>query len=80
MRPDATSPGVFGRVAEAMVAASLRRPRLALLLSALLGLLSLWAVATRFALDTGVVKLFPRTCPGARPSWRWSGPSPAAPT
>lgn len=52
-------PGLFGRLAAALVGISVRRPVLTLILSALLGLASLWVVATRFALDTDVAKLFP---------------------
>jgi uncharacterized protein len=54
---------VFGRAAAVLVAASLRAPRLVLLLSALLGALSVWVVATRFAMNTDVVLLFPEDLP-----------------
>ncbi len=68
MKPDGATPGAgppatgaspFGQGAAAIVAASLRRPRLTLLVSTLAGLLCLWAVLTRFALDTNVIHLFP---------------------
>jgi hopanoid biosynthesis associated RND transporter like protein HpnN len=42
---------------------SIHRPRLVLLLSLLVGLLSCWVVATRFALNTDVVALFPQDLP-----------------
>ncbi|MCO6415334.1 MMPL family transporter [Siccirubricoccus sp. KC 17139] len=53
------------RLAAAMVRASIARPRLVLLLSLLLGAWACWVVATRFAMDTDVVKLFP-----AELAWR----------
>ncbi len=58
--------GAFGRAAAALVSASLRAPRLVLLLSALLGALSVWVVATRFAMNTDVVRLFPEDLPWRR--------------
>lgn len=69
MKPDAAAPagpesgGVFGRLASALVAASLRAPRLVLLLSALLGAASVWVVATRFAMNTDIIRLFPQDLP-----------------
>jgi hypothetical protein len=68
VKPDAPPPapaggGVFGRAAAALVSAALRAPRLVLLMSALLGALSVWAVATRFAMNTDVVRLFPEDLP-----------------
>jgi hopanoid biosynthesis associated RND transporter like protein HpnN len=54
---------LLGRVAAALAAASVRRPALTLALSLLLGLASAWAVATRFALDTDVIHLFPEDLP-----------------
>jgi uncharacterized protein len=67
VKPDPPRPlpasNVFGRAAAALVAASLRAPRLVLLLSALLGAASVWVVATRFAMNTDVVALFPESLP-----------------
>ncbi|MBD0270318.1 MAG: MMPL family transporter [Acetobacteraceae bacterium] len=62
-RPSAGTAGIFGRAAAALVAASLRAPRLVLLLSALLGAWSVWVVATRFAMNTDIVRLFPEDLP-----------------
>jgi hypothetical protein len=45
------------------VSASLRAPRLVLALSLLLGALSVWAVATRFAMNTDILRLFPADLP-----------------
>ena len=61
-RAEATG-GLPGRVAAALVGASVRRPVLTLALSVLLFLASGWAVATRFALDTDVAQLFPPDLP-----------------
>lgn len=55
--------GGAARIAVALVAASTRRPRLVLALSLLVGLLSCWVVATRFALNTDVAALFPQDLP-----------------
>lgn len=70
MKPDGASKhgrvaagGAFGRAAAALVAASLRAPRFVLLLSAMVGALSVWVVATRFAMDTDVINLFPEDLP-----------------
>ncbi len=70
MKPDAAPPppatgggGAFGRAAAALVSATLRAPRLVLLLSALLGALSVWVVATRFAMNTDIIRLFPEDLP-----------------
>ena len=61
--PSPTGGGVFGRAAAALVSASLRVPRLVLALSLLLGALSVWAVATRFAMNTDILRLFPEDLP-----------------
>jgi hypothetical protein len=55
--------GALGRVAAILAAISVRRPALTLLLSALLGLASCWVVATRFALDTNAIAMFPADLP-----------------
>jgi hopanoid biosynthesis associated RND transporter like protein HpnN len=51
--------GMLGRLAAALAAVSVRHPVLTLVLSVLLGLGSCYAVATRFALDTDVIRMFP---------------------
>ncbi|MDO9710780.1 MMPL family transporter [Paracraurococcus lichenis] len=55
--------GLPGRLAAVLVAASIRRPRLVLALALLVALLGCWTVATRFALNTDVVELFPQDLP-----------------
>ncbi|MBX9701610.1 MAG: MMPL family transporter, partial [Acetobacteraceae bacterium] len=55
--------GLMGRISAALAAISLRRPALTLLLSALLGIASCWALATRFALDTDAIRMFPESLP-----------------
>jgi hypothetical protein len=64
--PPTARGGAFGRAAAALVSASLRAPRLVLLLSALLGAASVWVVATRFAMNTDVILLFPEDLPWRR--------------
>ncbi|MCB4820186.1 MMPL family transporter [Roseicella aerolata] len=61
---EARGPGsLAGRVASALVGWSTHRPRLVLLLSLLVGALSCWVVATRFALNTDIGALFPPDLP-----------------
>lgn len=55
--------GLLGRIAAVLAAASVRRPVLVLLLSAVLGLGACWVLATRFALDTDAIRMFPEDLP-----------------
>ena len=55
--------GPLGRIAAVLAAISLRRPVLTLVLSALLGFASCWVLATRFALDTDTMRMFPEDLP-----------------
>jgi hypothetical protein len=55
--------GLLGRMAAILAAVSVRRPALTLVLSALLGLGSCWVLATRFALDTDAIRMFPADLP-----------------
>jgi uncharacterized protein len=55
--------GPLGRLAAKLASVSLRRPGLTLALSALLGLASCWVLASRFALDTDALRMFPADLP-----------------
>ena len=55
--------GLMGRIAAVLAAASVRRPAVTLLVSALLGIASCWVLATRFALDTDAMRMFPADLP-----------------
>lgn len=55
--------GLMGRIAAVLAAVSVRRPALTLALSALLTVLSCWALATRFSLDTDSMRMFPADLP-----------------
>ncbi len=55
--------GLLGRLAAILAAVSVKRPALTLLLSALIGLASCWVLATRFSLDTNVMRMFPEDLP-----------------
>jgi len=50
--------GLFGKVAALLVAVSVRRPGLTLLLSLLLGVGACWLLASRFSLDTDAMRMF----------------------
>ncbi|WP_135470506.1 MMPL family transporter, partial [Crenalkalicoccus roseus] len=66
MRPEdaaAARGTLLGRAAAALVRLGILRPALTLLLAGLLGLAALGTVATRFALDTDVARLFPADLP-----------------
>ena len=58
--------GLLGRIAAMLVAISLRRPILTLAISALFGIAACWVLATRFALDTDTMRMFPEDLPWRR--------------
>ena len=57
--------GLLGRIAVGLVAVSLRKPAITLMVSALLGIAACWVLATRFSLDTDALRMFP-----ANLAWR----------
>ncbi|NOG69994.1 MMPL family transporter [Roseicella sp. DB1501] len=69
MKPETPAAGggrriaLASRLASILVGWSIRRPRLVLALALLAGLAGCWVVATRFALNTDVVALFPEDLP-----------------
>ncbi|RAI58025.1 MMPL family transporter [Roseicella frigidaeris] len=68
MKPEIPAGGqrrvaLASRLASLLVGWSIRRPRLVLALALLAGLGACWVVATRFALNTDVVALFPDDLP-----------------